>query len=191
MTDSVEISPSIRRTKRGITVAFCVGYVMVSLWFGVRHLLGDSSSHPTADFFTWDMFPGYATVSSRRFFLGKTESGKVVRLLPDPASQFRWGIFGTVRRLDVDKRTATFLPALERRISIYNRDHAKDRIQRVTIVEQFWPAKFNLDDELYESTYGQRHPHRKYWRVVDTAAVNPDGTLQKQRAISESDDNSS
>lgn len=163
------------RYRRFAVLGFCVFYVGVSLWYGGRHLLGDSGSHPNAYFFTWDMFPGYATESSRRQFLGETQNGKVIRLLPDPSHHFYWGINGDVRRIDVDRRLANFRPALIQRVARYNTEHPDNLITRVTIVEQYWPAKFNLPDDLYHSTYGEPNPHRKYWRLINTTQVGKDG----------------
>ena len=56
-------------------VLICVAYAAVSGYFACRHLLGDPLSHPTAYFFTWNMFPGYTTDTSRRTVVGLTASG--------------------------------------------------------------------------------------------------------------------
>lgn len=160
------------RMRRAAVILVCVTYVAISLAFGVRHLLGDSSSHPTAYFFTWDMFPGYATESSRRSMLGATESGRHVRLLPAANHHFRWGIHGNVQRIDVDRRPRNSLPQLTVQKDAYNKQHPEDPIINVVIADQYWPAKFNLPDDIYESHYGQPNPHRKYWRIVESVPVD-------------------
>ncbi|MCH8830048.1 MAG: hypothetical protein IID45_10780 [Planctomycetes bacterium] len=154
------------RVRRIAAVVVVLLYVGVSALFGVRHLLGDSLSHPTAYFFTWDMFPGYATDSSRRYFVGMTRSSRYVQLLPSSNEQFHWGINNDVRRIDIDRRAENFLPALRRSVQRYNREHPDDPISLVVLVERYWPFKFNLPDDLYESAYGEPNPHRKYWRMM-------------------------
>jgi hypothetical protein len=172
-----------RRIGRAGVLLFCAAYLLATAWFAVRHVLGDSLSHPAAYFFTWDMFPGYATETSRRMVVGHTRDGRFVKLLPDNLHRFRWGINDDVSRIDIDRNPRNLERAIERSLGEYNRDHAKSPVKSVLVVEQYWPSRFNLPDDLYRETYGEPNPHRWYWRFlevpIDTDTVgrisNPSG----------------
>jgi|GEM_PF-1897781 len=157
----------LRWIGRAGVLLFCTAYLFATAWFGVRHVLGDSLSHPGAYFFTWDMFPGYVTETSRRMVVGHTWDGRFVKLLPENSHRFRWGIHNDVSRVDIDRNPRNLERAIERSVGEYNRAHAKSPIESVLVVEQYWPSRFNLPDDLYRQSYGEANPRRRYWRFID------------------------
>jgi hypothetical protein len=174
-----------RRIRRAGVLLFCAAYLLTTAWFTLRHVLGDSLSHPVAYFFTWDMFPGYVTESSRRMVVGHTQDERFVKLLPSESHRFRWGINNEVSRLDVDRNAKNLEWAIEQSVGEYNDAHSKSPIKSVLIVEQYWPSRFNLPDDLHREHYGEPNPHRRYWRFLEVSvgqAFQPDPNRQ---AVSE------
>lgn len=173
------VPPNTDTWRRGGILLAVAAYLGVSAWFAVHHMMGDPLSHPSAYFFTWNMFPGYTTETSRRTVVGITESGRHVRILPAANHRFRWGINDEVARIDVDRRLDNLKPDIERSLQRFNKEHPDDRVLMIMVVEQYWPSKFNLPDDIYQSTYGEPNPHRKNWRVLEqgTFAVADDGMV--------------
>lgn len=174
----------IRRLRRAGIFVVCAGYILVTLHFGIRHVLGDSLSHPLAYFFTWDMFPGYRTESSRRTVIGVTREDKAVQLLPAVSHRFRTGINRDVPRIDIDKNPRNLLPAVEDALKNYNRLHAAAPIRNVFVVDRYWPSRFNLPDDLYRQAYAEPNPRRRYWRLAELN-ITPDeagaGAVRRSR----------
>jgi hypothetical protein len=158
-----------RRIGRAGVLLFCAAYLLATAWFAIRHVLGDSLSHPAAYFFTWDMFPGYATESSRRMIVGYTRDDRFVKLLPDESHRFRWGINDEVSRFDVDRNDVNFKTAIARSVRDYNREHRRAPVDKVLFVVQYWPSRFNLPDDLYRRAYGEPNPHRRYWQSYEVS----------------------
>jgi len=169
--------PRFETLQQTAVLLLCGAYVAVNGWFMLRHVLGDTQSTPAAYFFTWDMFPGYVSESSRRMAVGVTTTGRYIKLLPAENHRFRWGINNAVSRMDIDHRHELLLPQLEASVRQYNRRHPDDPIQQVGIVEQYWPSKFNLPDDIYQATYDEPNPRRRYWRHGAVWRVDDDGRL--------------
>lgn len=166
----------LRLLKTAATLLFCAAYLGATAYFFARHVVGDSLSRPEAYFFTWDMFPDYETESTRRLVLGLTNRGRFIQLLPAEEHRFRWGIDGTVSRIDIDGRGVQLNAPLRRRVALFNEGHPEDRIESVLLVEQYWPSRFNLPDDLYEDAFGEPHPHRRSWRIVRQTPVDETGS---------------
>lgn len=164
--------------RRASVMLFCAGYLGLTALFGARHMLGDLASHSASYFFTWDMFPGYTTETSRRQMIGETASGRFVELLPAANHHFLWGINHKVRRIDVDRSEANYRPELGRQVRRYLKQHPDDRIVKIYVVERYWPSKYNLPDDIYQAAYGEPNPRRKYRRVIGTAAVTAEGEFR-------------
>ncbi|MEX1097700.1 MAG: hypothetical protein WED34_16760 [Planctomycetales bacterium] len=180
-------------TRRTAAALFIVAYLAANLWFLFLHMMGDAGWHPVSYFFTWDMFPGYGTSSARRYAVGETESGRHVLLLPGPNERFRWGIGGKLPRFDI-LSTVEHGPAADWLLDAIDADlarargaHADDPIVFVDILEENWPAHFNLPDDLYREVYGVDDPHRSSWRSLGSAHVDPaTGRLVRQEPADES-----
>ena len=65
--------PALLYLQRLGVIVICVAYITVTVYYSYRHTIGDTSQiseSPTAYFFTWDMFPGYETATTRRTVVG-------------------------------------------------------------------------------------------------------------------------
>lgn len=158
---------------RALILLACLAYVGVTAYYGVRHVLGDTSQiaeSPAGYFFTWDMFPGYETESTRRTVVGRAGE-RFVQLLPATSHRYRYGVNAAATRLDIDARRANLTPTLEPIIARYNAEHPQQPIEEVFIVEEYRPAKFNLPDDLYEQVYGEPKPQRSYLRIGQSLRV--------------------
>lgn len=174
----------IANRKLGIIIG-CLAYLSVNGWFMTRHMIGDSQSVNAAYFFTWDMFPGYVTENTRRRIVGVTKEGRYLQLFPEE-EDYRTGIDGQVSRLDwifLNKHLDVLREKLEERVAAFNNGN-DDPIVRVVLVEEFWPTKFNLPDDLYREAYGVEHPHRRYWRTRGRWNVDNAGRLVLARGPS-------
>ncbi len=163
--------------RRGGILAVVIGYIAVSVYFAVHHMMGDPLSHSSAYFFTWNMFPGYTTETSRRMVVGVTAEGRYIQILPAANHHFRWGINNEVARIDVDRRLENLKPEIEKSLRRFLAEHPDDPVMLLLIVEQYWPSKYNLPDDLYEATFGKPNLHPRYWRVLNGGefAVGNDG----------------
>ena len=159
----------VRRLAFPLVIAAYLGCIAFSFF---RHVLGDPGEHPIAYFWTWDMFAGHPAESSRRLVIAKTDDGRFVQFIPGSGQRFRWGRGGDATRIDLDRRTVHLRAAVEYELRCF-RSIAPDRpLERIYVVEQYWPARFNLPDGLYEATYREPNPRRKYWRVLHEADIS-------------------
>jgi hypothetical protein len=180
------------RLRRFAAILFIVAYLLLTAIYLGRHAVGDSLGHPFGYFWTWNMFPNYPTESVRRWAVGETAGGAYVKLLPNSAHQFRWGVHNDATRFDIDRRPSFFrratLDAIERRNALV----PDDPIRHVYLAEQYWPQKLNLPGALYRGFYhdevtGKVYwatpletaevPARIYWRVLEEANVEADGRV--------------
>ncbi|WP_166820368.1 hypothetical protein [Thalassoroseus pseudoceratinae] len=157
-----------------------LAYLGMSLWFLGRHAVGDSASGPVPYLFTWDMFPNYPSWSARRIALVETQSGQYFQILPSRRQQYRRGSEKTHSRLDLPRNDDALRQAAEVALADFRSSSASsdDPPTYVFLLEQFWPVRFNLPDDLYEAAYGTENPRRKSWRIVDESAVGPNGELE-------------
>lgn len=168
------------RARRAVAALFIAAYLAATGWFLYLQVLGDAYWHPVNYFFTWDMFPGYGTVSAHRYVVAATKSGRYFQLLPGPNERFRWGVADDLPRFDILSTVAQpplsdrLLDAADRALDRVREDHRNDPIVYVYVLEQYWPAHFNLPEDLYHEVYGVEHPDRHYWRWLDGANVDPE-----------------
>ena len=155
-------------------------YLTALAGFLLQSALGDAGLYPVSYFFTLDSFPSYYTESLRRVAVGRTASGRFVELHPSPFQQYRGGVHGELTRVDLERRGLFYRAAVEQALQRCRRD-ADDPVQQLTLLEQFWPAKFNYPDELYKSWWGSPKPDRRSWRLVDEFDV-VDGRLRDRPA---------
>jgi hypothetical protein len=152
----------IRRAFAALAIAL---YLATLAGFLLQNALGDSGLFPVSYFFTWDMFPSYKTESSRCVAVGRTKSGRYLELYPSPFQQNRGGVHGDLARVDLERRGLFYFAVVEQTLQRSPID-ADDPVQQAWLFEQYWPAKFNYPDELYESYWGSRKPDRQSWRLL-------------------------
>lgn len=178
------LKPITRRERisRSAAVVFIALYLAVNGFFLLRNCVRPAGPNPWVYFFTWDMYPFYRTVSSRPLAIGRTRSGEYRELLPSPMQQFRWGADGTATRTDLDHGFVHTRSSVERILesSTVSRD---DSIVHVYLIEEYWPVRFNLPDDVYSRTIdwtraipGQSNPGRKHWKVIEEFDVDAGGT---------------
>ena len=167
----------IRRAFAALAIA---AYLAALAGFLLQSAVGDSGLFPVSYFFTWDMFPSYKTESSRRVAVGRTKSGRYLELYPSPFQQYLGGVHGDLARVDLERRGLFYSAAVEQTLHSSPRE-ADDPVQQVWLFEQYWPAKFNYSDELYESYWGSRKPNRQSWRLHGEYDV-VDGALHDRSA---------
>ena len=169
------LSGWIRRPLASLAIVI---YLMALAGFLLQSSLGDTGLFPASYFFTWDMFPSYYAESSRRVAVGRTASGRYVELHPSLFQQYRGGVHGDLTHVELERRGLFFPAAVERTLQ-RSRHDADDPVQTVWLCEQYWPAKFNYPDDLYESWWGSRKPDRRSWRLLGEFDV-VDGQLREK-----------
>lgn len=137
------------------------------------NLLGDVQRHPIVYFFTWDMFPGSYDVSTRRVAIAQTRSGTYYQVYPNAAQRFRGGVNGDMTRADRDRSGVRFRTLVEHELARQQPRFKEDPIVRVSLVEQFWPSRLNLPEDMGEAWAGQPARDVRYWRVLDTVDARP------------------
>lgn len=152
--------------RRVCAVAFIVAYLGVNAFFLARYAVGDVLPHPIAYFFTWDMFPGHYCESTRKVAVGRTEEGRFVQLVPGPLDQYREGTGGDLTRVDLDRTGRDFRRLAEHALQQSREIRSDEPIVHVYLFEKFWPNKFNLPDDLYQSYAGEPKPSRHSWRLL-------------------------
>jgi hypothetical protein len=150
-------------------------YLGASGWYFYRHALGDAAAEPAAYLFTWDMFPNYPSWSARRIAVAQTRSGRYLRILPSRGQQFRRGRDGEHSRFDLPRSDAAFQQAVDRTLRTHWPIDPADPVVYVFLLEQYWPVRFNLPDDLYESVYGEPNPRRRSWRIIAESPVSEGG----------------
>lgn len=161
---------------RAAAVAFAAIYLATTGWHFARNLVGDPSTAPAAYFFTWDMFPSYVSESTRKLAVARTKSGNYWQIVPGAEDRFRWGQNGQATRVDLDRLGNFWRVAAERALVRTAGRHRDDPFVRVYLIEEYWPVRFNLTDELYELKYDEPKPDRHYWRIIDEFAVDSIGS---------------
>lgn len=142
-------------------------YLAMTGQFMARQAVGDLDDGIPGYFFTWDMFPWHYVESSRRVAIGQTLSGRYVQIVPSGLQQFRGGVNGDLTRADLDRQGGFFRPMVERTLTNAAASDGADAVRHVWLVEQYWPARFNLPPDLYAAWAGTPRPERRYWRVRD------------------------
>jgi hypothetical protein len=145
--------------RRWITHLFIVGY-LGSLVAGIAcHALKfGSGSHPIAYFFVWDMFCGWSAFEARYHLIAEGESGAYYWLSPAPWGEFR--PYGDVARHHYDYYGNGLL-----RMALNTLRHTEhEPIQRILFVEECWPKKYNLPDDLWAVRFAEpKDPVSYFW----------------------------
>lgn len=129
-------------------IVVAVLYAGWSVWTLVMYSTGNVITLGANYFSTWDMFPGYETWSHRTFAVGQTTDGRAVQLYPGPREQFSTRP-GGITRLDFfpsysfPHAQPLFHTAIQRQLNLFSRIHPEIRVERVLVIEQFWPTRAN------------------------------------------------
>lgn len=156
--------------KRWLTHGVIAVYLGALSWGIVSHTVSfGTGAHPVMYFLVWDMFCGWSSWEGRIHVIGEGASGRYYELAPAP-----WGEiipFGSIGRRHYDY-LGNHSPRFARN-AIRHTKH--EPITRVIVVEENWPKKYNLPDELWGQRFeGPKEPHR-YYQVRHV--YTPDGML--------------
>jgi len=150
---------------------FIGAYVLTTLWFTCGSMIGNAEPGLVAYLFTWDMFPYHYTESVRRVAVGRSTSGRIVRLVPSKLEQYRGGVHDDLTRADLERRGVYFRPLAERMVRLQEGSGDAAPVVEVRLYEQYWPAKFNWSPERYAALFGRARPERRYWRLRERVTV--------------------
>jgi hypothetical protein len=162
--------PISGRVRRRVTLVFICLWLLPVAGFFLWSLTGDVPRHPTAYLWMWDMFPSYDTQTRERMVVAETEAGAWKRIYPGPEDRFQLGGPGKFHRfelyysLDEGEVGERFRAAVRKNFLTASRD---ETFTRALLVEKSYPARMNLSDELYEAEYGEPHPHRYGWKILE------------------------
>ena len=163
--------------RRLLVVAFILSYLAAGVFFLYCHLLGQTRGLPWGYFWTWDMFPNYPSFSARRLALGETEGGHFVRVFPTNKMHYRRGGSGDYTRFDLPRNDAALRKAVEETLEAAHASAADDPVTYVFLVEEYWPVRFNLPDDLYRKAFGEENPQRHSFRILDEGPVEKTGEV--------------
>ena len=151
-----------------------VSYIGVLLFGLARHTLNHRAhDHVGMYFIVWDMYCGWNAWETRNHILAQGDSGTWYDASPP------WGDFvpfGSASRRDYD-----FFGRHNGRSgfnTLRNTEH--EPIQRIVVVEEAWPKRFNLPDEIWAKRTPDPKIKHSYYHVV--ATCSPDGTLEARNA---------
>jgi len=139
-------------------------YLGLTGYFLLFQILGVPVESPVGYFWTWDMFPTHECFSVRSVAIGRTATGKFVKIFPGPAQRYRWGAGGGLTRTERNPDAGERL--IQKTLTLRADADASDPIVYAYLMEQYWPVRFNYPDKLYDSLYDRPHPNRRYWRIV-------------------------
>lgn len=131
--------------------ALAMGIVCHAMNFGL-------SSHPAVYYFVWDMFCGWSAHEVRYHLIGEGESGNFYRLSPPPWNTFK--PYGDLERHQYD-----VLGNAHSRIAVNTLKHTDhEPITRFFLVEESWPKKYNLPDNLWAARFDEpKDVHSYFW----------------------------
>lgn len=185
MDSERQMSHPLRRCGPWLVIG---SYVGVSVIFLALHVLGDTRRYAVGYYFTWDMFPYFYCESTRTLAVGRTASGQFLELVPGPSERFRGGVQGDLNRADLDREGTFFRRLAERAARRVNERESFDPVVHVYLFENFWPAKFNLTDNLYQRWAAEEKPSVwQHWRLrgeFDVPAERPGKSHHSQTAKS-------
>lgn len=133
--------------------ALCFGIVAHAIKYKVN-------SHPGMYYIVWDMFCGWAAYSSRTQIIAEGESGRYYQVAPPPWGELK--PFGHIERRHYDP----YEDLMGKLIRNNLRNTSHEPITNVYVVEEIWPKKFNLPDDVWAERFnGQPKDVRHYYNV--------------------------
>lgn len=138
--------------KRWLTHLVIAAYLS-ALGFGVfSHAVNYKiGAHPAMYFIVWDMFCGWASHASRLQIIGQGESGEFYELAPGPWGEMK--PYGSIGRRHYDA-FCVFAPKMAMNCL---KQTKHEPMERLYVIEECWPKKYNLPDEIY----ARRNPDPK------------------------------
>jgi hypothetical protein len=162
--------------KRIAVPLFIVAYLGVLVLGLLSHALKyNTYKHPAMYFIVWDMFCGWSAYETRIHVIGEGASGNYYQLTPGP-----WGAvkpFGNHDRRTHDYNGTYVVNMAQNTL----RQTSHEPMVRVLVVDEAWPRKFNLPDNLWVRRYSEPKDPMSYFQV--RRITTPDGeVIQNQPA---------
>lgn len=146
--------------KRFGAILFISAYLCAMSWGIVSHAVKYKvGSHPIMYYVVWDMFCGWSAYSNRLQVIAEGESGKYYEVSPAP-----WGElnpFGHIERRHYDP----FDDLIPKIIKNNLRNTTHEPIANVYVIEEVWPKKYNLPDDIWEEKFGKPKNLQPYYNV--------------------------
>ena len=160
--------------KRVAISLFIVGY-LGALTFGLFcHALNfKTGDHPVMYFLVWDMYCGWSGYETRQHVIGEGESGTYYDLTDTP-----WGSitpYGGHPRQTHDY-AGTFVMGMAQNAL---RQTQHESIIRLFHIDEAWPRKYNLPDDLWEQRYSEPKEWQPYYQVRQVAT--PGGQILERK----------
>ncbi len=156
--------------KRWIPQVVIVGYLSVLMYGLFCHALYYKiNQHPAMYWIVWDMYCGWSAYETRNHVIGEGESGQYYELAPGP-----WGSFKP--HGDAERRHYDYTGLHSVSLALNTLRHTEhEPMARLLIVEETWPRKYNLSDELWARRYTEPKDKQSYYQM--RAIYTPDGRL--------------
>lgn len=162
--------------KKWLTSLGIAGYLALLGYGIVCHSLGfNTNAHPAMYFIIWDMYCGWGSYESRLHVLGEGASGQYYALTPVPWGDFH--PFGKIGRQNYDPN-AMHVGRMGVNALRYT-DH--EPIDRIVVIEETWPKKYNLPDHLWNRRYAEPKDKQSYYHL--RAVFGADGTLVQRNPL--------
>jgi len=167
-----------RVMKRWLVNAGIATY-FAALAFGyVMHVLAIPNGRATfmpLFFLKFNMFSGWSGYEARMEVLGEGASGKFYQLAPGPWGEFQ--PYGYLDRRHYDQQFENGLRFAQNSL----KHTAHEPIDRILVVEAWYPKKFNLPDKQFEAYYNKPKNLKKYYHL--RFVLNPDGEVLSAQPI--------
>lgn len=138
-----------------------IGTYLTALAMGIAcHAMNFGTGiHPGMYYLVWDMFCGWSAHEVRYHIIGEGESGAHYRLSPAPWTTF--APYGDLERAQYDALGSTYI-----KIAMNTLKHTEhEPIMRMYVVEEAWPKKYNLPDQLWAAKFDEPKDPHSYFHV--------------------------
>jgi len=144
--------------RRWISHLVIIGYLgALASGIAVQAMKFNHAANPLAYYFVWDMFCGWAAFECRYHLVAEGESGTYYWLSPSPWGEFH--PYGDLARNHYD-----YYGFGLRRMAMNAVNHTDhEPLERILIVEECWPKKYNLPDHLWDLRFAEPKNQMSYF----------------------------
>lgn len=138
-----------------------IGTYLTALALGiVSHAMNfGTGAHPVMYYLVWDMFCGWSAHELRYHIVGESESGQYYKLTPAPWSTF--APYGDLERAQYDALGNSYI-----KIAMNTLRHTEhEPISRIYVIEEAWPKKYNLPDNLWAAQFDEPKDAHSYFHL--------------------------
>ena len=160
-------SAEMSRTGRWCVGLFIGCYLSILTLGIVAHSLKIGLSGNTLSYYVvWDMFCGWNAYDQRTHLIAESESGRYYEV-SEPWEAFR--PYGKLGRIQYDVYNHMVSKHIDHILS-----HTKhEPVNRVFVVQEFWPKQYNLPESLWKQNFGRERDKLSYYHL--RAVCNNEG----------------